>query len=198
MNTPNKLTLLRVLLIPAFIVSMLCIPVGWGGPIISTVVFAFASVTDALDGHLARKNNQVTNFGKFLDPLADKMLVITALILLQYQGLIHPVITVVIIARELMVTSIRLVAAGGGKVIAAGKLGKIKTVTQMIAIILLILEPYLVGKWEALWKVPLLGGCSPETTAIVGTVFLYAATVFTVISGVEYLVKNWKFVDFNN
>jgi len=127
MNTPNKLTLLRVLLIPAFIVAMLCIPDCWGGPIISTVVFSFASITDALDGHLARKRNQVTNFGKFLDPLADKMLVITALILLQHQGLIHPVITVIIIARELMVTSLRLVAAGGGTVIAAGTLGKIKT-----------------------------------------------------------------------
>ena len=198
MNTPNKLTLLRVILIPAFIASMLCIPDHWGGPIISVIVFAFASITDALDGHLARKNNQVTNFGKFLDPLADKMLVITALILLQDQGLIHPVITVIIIARELMVTSLRLVAAGGGTVIAAGKLGKIKTVTQMIAIITLLIEPYLVGKWEFLWNVPVLGGATAETTALLGTVFLYVATVFTIISGVEYLVKNWKFVDFNN
>jgi len=198
MNTPNKLTLLRVLLIPAFIVAMLCIPDCWGGPIISTVVFSFASITDALDGHLARKRNQVTNFGKFLDPLADKMLVITALILLQHQGLIHPVITVIIIARELMVTSLRLVAAGGGTVIAAGTLGKIKTVTQMSAIITLLIEPYLVGKWEVLWNIPLLGGNTAETTAIVGTVLLYVATIFTVISGVEYLVKNWKFVDFNN
>ncbi|MBQ3085548.1 MAG: CDP-diacylglycerol--glycerol-3-phosphate 3-phosphatidyltransferase [Clostridia bacterium] len=196
MNTPNKLTLLRVMLIPAFIITMLCIPDKWGGPIISVIVYAFASITDAIDGHLARKNNQVTDFGKFLDPLADKMLVITALILLQHQGLIHPVITVIIIARELMVTSIRLVAASGGKVIAAGKLGKIKTVTQMISTILLIVEPYLLGKWEYGWNVPLLGGSAPETTALFGTVFLYVATVLTVVSGVEYLVKNWKYVDF--
>lgn len=196
MNTPNKLTLLRVMLIPAFIITMLCIPDKWGGPIISVIVYAFASITDAIDGHLARKNNQVTDFGKFLDPLADKMLVITAMILLQHQGLIHPVITVIIIARELMVTSIRLVAASGGKVIAAGKLGKIKTVTQMLSTILLIVEPYLVGKWEYAWDVPLIGGCAPETTALLGTVFLYVATVLTVISGVGYLVQNWKYVDF--
>jgi CDP-diacylglycerol--glycerol-3-phosphate 3-phosphatidyltransferase len=110
--------------------------------------------------------------------------------------LIHPVITVIIIARELMVTSIRLVAASGGKVIAAGKLGKIKTVTQMLSTILLIVEPYLFGKWEYAWDVPLIGGCAPETTALLGTVFLYVATVLTVISGVGYLVQNWKYVDF--
>ncbi len=196
MNLPNKLTFLRVLMIPAFMISMLCIPDCWGEPIISMAIFALASATDAIDGHLARKNNQITDFGKFLDPLADKMLVITALILLQHQGLIHPAITAIIIARELMVTSIRLVAAGSGKVIAAGNLGKIKTVTQMLAINFLILEPYLFGRWEVQWNIPLLTGSTPETTAVVGTVFLYAAAFFTVISGIEYLMKNWKFIDY--
>lgn len=195
MNLPNKLTLLRVLMIPAFLVVLLCAPYPWG-PLAGAAIYAIASATDAIDGNLARKNNQVTDFGKFLDPLADKMLVITALVLLQHMGLIHPVITVIIICRELMVTSIRLVAASGGKVIAAGWWGKAKTVTQMIATLLLMVEPVLLGKWEYGLNIPLLTGSSPETTAVLGTISIYVATLLTIISGVEYLVKNWKYVDY--
>ena len=196
MNLPNKLTLLRVIMIPIFVGVILLVPYPLG-PIIAAAVYALASATDALDGHLARKNNLVTDFGKFLDPLADKMLVITALVLLQHMDLIHPIITTIIIARELMVTSIRLIAASSeGKVIAAGWWGKAKTVTQMIATLLLMVEPVLLGEIECGWKIPFLCGATPATTAVIGTVLLYIATLLTIISGVDYLVQNWKYVDY--
>ena len=195
MNLPNKLTLLRVVMIPAFLAVLLAVPYPLG-PIIAAAIYAVASATDALDGNLARKYNMVTDFGKFLDPLADKMLVISALVVLQHLKLIHPVVTVIIIARELMVTSIRLVAASGGTVIAAGWSGKAKTVTQMIATLLLMVEPVLLGEAEFGWKLPLLCGTSPETTAVFGTALMYIATLLTVVSGAEYLIKNWKYVDY--
>ena len=195
MNLPNKLTLLRVIMIPAFMIVLLAVPFPVG-PLVAAAIYAVASATDAIDGNLARKYNMVTDFGKFLDPLADKMLVITALVLLQHLELVHPVVTVIIIARELMVTSIRLVAASGGKVIAAGWSGKAKTVVQMVATLLLMVEPVLLGKVEHGWGIPLLCGATPETTAVFGTVLIYAATVLTVVSGLEYLIKNWKYVDY--
>ena len=195
MNTPNKLTLLRVLMIPVFMAVFLAVPAPWG-PLIAAAVYGLASATDAVDGHLARKNNQITDFGKFLDPLADKMLVITALVLLQYKGLIHPIITVIIIARELMVTSIRLVAAGSGKVIAAGWWGKAKTVTQMISTLFLMVEPVVLGETEYNWDIPFLTGSAPESTAVIGTVGMLAATVLTLISGADYLIQNWKYLDY--
>lgn len=196
MNFPNKLTLLRVLMIPVYLVVMLAVP--WPvGPLVGAAIYALASATDAIDGYLARKNNQVTDFGKFLDPLADKMLVITALVVLQYMEMIHPVITVIIITRELMVTSIRLIAASSvGKVIAAGWWGKAKTVTQMIATLLLMVEPVLLGRWEYELGLPILTGSTPETTAVLGTLMLYVATLLTLISGAEYLIKNWKYLDY--
>ena len=110
--------------------------------------------------------------------------------------LIHPVITIIIIARELMVTSIRLVAASSGKVIAAGWWGKAKTVTQMIATLLLMVEPALLGKLEYGWSIPFLTGSSPETTAVFGSALMLVATLLTLISGSEYLVKNWKYLDY--
>lgn len=191
MNTPNKLTILRVLMIPIFIAVLMLIPAPWG-PLIGAAVYGLASATDAIDGHLARKNNQITDFGKFLDPLADKMLVITALVLLQHMGLIHPVFTVIIIGRELMVTSVRLIAASSaGKVIAAGWMGKAKTVTQMISTLLLMVEPVLIGwlGWEN--NLLLFLNYSP-----LGTITLWAAVILTVVSGVQYLVQNWEFVDY--
>ncbi|PWM38868.1 MAG: CDP-diacylglycerol--glycerol-3-phosphate 3-phosphatidyltransferase [Clostridiales bacterium] len=196
MNWPNRLTVLRVLMIPLFLVVLVFVPYPLG-PLIGAAIYAVASATDAIDGHLARKNNQVTDFGKFLDPLADKMLVITALVVLQYLDLIHPIITVIIIARELMVTSIRLIAASSaGKVIAAGWWGKAKTVTQMIATILLMVEPVLLGAAEFSWNLPLLTGATPETTAVFGTLMLYIATILTLISGADYLIRNWKYLDY--
>lgn len=198
MNLPNKLTLLRVCMIPVFVAVMLLVPFPYG-TLIGAAVYALASATDAIDGHLARKWNQVTNFGKFLDPLADKMLVISALILLQQMGLVHPVITIIIIARELMVTSIRLIAASSaGKVIAAGWWGKAKTVTQMIATVLLMVEPVLLGKAEFAWNIPLLTGAAPESTAVFGTALLYVATLLTLISGIEYFWQNKGFLNYKD
>lgn len=193
MNTPNKLTVFRMFLVPVFLVLLLAVPAPWcfySG----VVVFIIASLTDLIDGKLARKNNQVTDFGKFLDPLADKLLVICALIGLQDKGLVPSFIVVIIIARELMVTSLRLVASGAGNVIAAGWWGKVKTTVQMIAIIVLMVEPPLLGNWEKA-NIPFLTGADGMTTAVLGTVLIYAAAVLTIISGVEYFVKNYKYID---
>lgn len=185
-------------MIPVFVAVMLLVPFPYG-TLIGAAVYAVASATDAIDGHLARKWDQVTNFGKFLDPLADKMLVISALILLQHMKLVHPVITIIIIARELMVTSIRLIAAGSaGKVIAAGWWGKAKTVTQMIATILLMVEPVLLGKAELKWNLPFLTGATAETTAVFGTFLLYVATLLTLISGAEYFWQNKSFLNYKD
>lgn len=191
MNTPNKLTLLRVLMIPLYIAAMLLLPFPWNA-LIGAAIYAIASATDAIDGHLARKNNQITDFGKFLDPLADKMLVITALVLLQHFGMIPPIFTVIIIARELMVTSIRLIAASSaGKVIAAGWMGKAKTVTQMVATLLLMVEPVIFSIVAPESRLLLWFNYAP-----LGTLFLWAAVILTVVSGIQYLVQNWSFIDY--
>ena len=191
MNTPSKLTLLRVLMIPLYIAAMLLLPFPWNA-LIGAAIYALASATDAIDGHLARKNNQITDFGKFLDPLADKMLVITALVLLQHFGMIPPLFTVIIIARELMVTSIRLIAASSaGKVIAAGWMGKAKTVTQMVSTLLLMVEP-VIFRWIAPQSRLLMW----FNYAPLGTIFLWAAVILTIVSGVQYLVQNWEFIDY--
>lgn len=191
MNTPNKLTLLRVLMIPLFIAAMLLLPFPWSA-LVGAAIYGLASATDAIDGHLARKNNEVTDFGKFLDPLADKMLVITALVLLQHFGMIPPLFTVIIIARELMVTSIRLIAASSaGKVIAAGWMGKAKTVTQMVATLLLMVEPVIYH-----WVAPTSRLLMWFNFAPLGTIFLWVAVILTIVSGVQYLIQNWEFVDY--
>lgn len=191
MNTPNKLTILRVLMIPLFIAAMLLLPFPWSA-LVGAAIYGLASATDAIDGHLARKNNQVTDFGKFLDPLADKMLVITALVLLQHFGMIPPLFTVIIIARELMVTSIRLIAASSaGKVIAAGWMGKAKTVTQMVATLLLMVEPVIYH-----WVAPTSRLLMWFNFAPLGTIFLWVAVILTIVSGVQYLIQNWEFVDY--
>lgn len=191
MNTPNKLTLLRVLMIPLYIAAMLLLPFPWNA-LIGALVYGLASATDAIDGHLARKNNQITDFGKFLDPLADKMLVITALVLLQYFGMVPPLFTVIIIGRELMVTSIRLIAASSaGKVIAAGWMGKAKTVTQMVATLLLMVEPVIYSTIA-----PDSNLLSAFNYAPLGSLALLAAVVLTVVSGIQYLKQNWEFIDY--
>ncbi len=191
MNTPNKLTILRVLMIPLYIAAMLLLPFPWSA-LVGAAVYGIASATDAIDGHLARKNNEVTDFGKFLDPLADKMLVITALVLLQHFGMIPPLFTVIIIARELMVTSIRLIAASSaGKVIAAGWMGKAKTVTQMVATLLLMVEPVIYH-----WVAPQSNLLAWFNFAPLGTVFLWVAVILTIVSGIQYLVQNWEFIDY--
>lgn len=169
MNLPNKLTIFRVILIPVFIIALMSgiIP----EPVnryVGVMIFCVASFTDYLDGHIARKYNLVTNFGKFMDPLADKLLVSSALICMIELGFLPAWIVIIIISREFIITGFRLIAAEGGLVIAASWWGKIKTVTQMLMIILVLLG---------------VGG-------IIGNILIILATVFTVISGVDYIVKN--------
>lgn len=169
MNLPNKLTLLRIIAIPVFIVILMI-----GYRYIATVVFIAASLTDMLDGHIARKYNMVTNFGKLMDPLADKLLVMSALLCLVELGNVAGWMVIIILAREFAVTGLRQVAAAEGIVIAAGVTGKIKTITQMIAIILLLLE-----NWPCSYiGIPL------------DQIFLWIAVAMTVVSGIEYIVKN--------
>lgn len=185
MNLPNKITLSRICLIPIFIL-MLSIPLDLGAwdigttslPIthfIATLIFLIASMTDWLDGYLARKYQLITNMGKFLDPLADKLLVSAAFILLVELGLAPAWIVILIISREFAVTGLRLVAAGEGIVLAASNMGKLKTVSQILAIALLLLHNF-----------PFSYIGIP-----IDLIVLYIALILTVWSGVEYFVKNW-------
>ena len=167
MNTPNKLTILRVIMIPFFVFFMLA-DMGNAGKYTALVLFIAASLTDTLDGYLARKYNQVTNFGKFMDPLADKLLVCSALICLMDVGKLPSWAVIVIISREFIISGFRLVASDNGIVIAASWWGKIKTVTQMAMIILLLLG----------------------VEGVIAGIFIVLATVFTVVSGVDYIAKN--------
>ena len=173
MNLPNKLTTLRVILIPFFVFFLL-----WQGGenrtfrIISLVIFIVASLTDLLDGKIARKYNLVTNFGKFMDPLADKLLVCSALICLIELNQLPAWMVIVIISREFIISGFRLVASDNGVVIAASYWGKFKTTFQMFAVILLILD------------MPALSDLT--------TLFVWAAFALTLISLVDYIAKNYK------
>ncbi|UOR12657.1 CDP-diacylglycerol--glycerol-3-phosphate 3-phosphatidyltransferase [Halobacillus amylolyticus] len=185
MNLPNKITLSRIFLIPVFIILM-SVPFQWGSfqmgdeslPIshlAGALLFIIASTTDWIDGYIARKHNLVTNLGKFLDPLADKLLVSAALILLVEIGLAPAWIVILIISREFAVTGLRLVAAGEGSVLAASQMGKLKTWIQIVAISILLLHN---------WPLAYVG-------FPLGQIALYAALIITVVSGYDYFVKNW-------
>ena len=171
MNLPNKLTMGRIFAIPVFIVVFLM-----GYRYIAMVIFILAAITDMLDGKIARKYNLVTNFGKLMDPLADKLLVMSALICLAQIGDVPGWMVIIILGREFIITGMRQVAAAQGIVIAAGTTGKIKTITQMIAIPLLLLNN---------WPFSLLSFNLP-----MDTIFLWIALVMMVVSGTEYIVKN--------
>lgn len=171
MNLPNKLTILRVILIPFFVVFMLFDITGAADKWIALVIFCVASLTDMLDGKIARKYNLVTNFGKFMDPLADKLLVCTALICLTSMNRLNVIVVLVIIAREFIISGFRLVASDNGIVIAASYWGKFKTVSQMALIIVLIMD--LGGAWN-----------------VVGTVLTWVALLLTVVSLIDYIAKN--------
>ena len=171
MNLSNKLTILRVILIPFFVVFMLFDITGAADKWIALVIFCVASLTDMLDGKIARKYNLVTNFGKFMDPLADKLLVCTALICLTSMDRLNVIVVLVIIAREFIISGFRLVASDNGIVIAASYWGKFKTVSQMALIIVLIMD--LGGVWN-----------------IVGTVLTWVALILTVVSLIDYIAKN--------
>ena len=140
MNLPNKLTVLRVCLVPVFVLLMLTDWLGGAGKYVAAAVFILASITDWFDGYLARKNNLVTDFGKFMDPIADKLLVCSALICLVEKGALAAWIVIIIIGREFIISGFRLVASDKGTVIAASYWGKFKTVSQMLMVILLILD----------------------------------------------------------
>ncbi|MDD4211986.1 MAG: CDP-diacylglycerol--glycerol-3-phosphate 3-phosphatidyltransferase [Bacilli bacterium] len=190
MNLPNKLTLLRVCLIPVIIIlamipALKAITLFSGvtlSDLLVLVVFVIASFTDFLDGYIARKYNLVTDFGKFMDPLADKLLVFSAFIILMEMGRIPGWIVMVIIAREFLVMGIRVLAAGNQVVIAASMLGKLKTNSQMLVVIVLLLNNY---------PFSLIAGLNyGEGQNIVGTVLLYLAAILTLVSGIDYFIKN--------
>lgn len=172
MNTPNKLTVARMILVPFLVVFLLT---GWGGEAnrwICLAIFVAASVTDWFDGHLARKYNLITNFGKFMDPLADKLLVCSALICLIALDKIPAWIVIVIISREFIISGFRLIAADNGVVIAASYWGKFKTASQMVTVILLVLN------------------IQNTVFTVLGTVFIYISLVLTVVSLIDYIAKN--------
>lgn len=185
MNTPNKLTLIRVILVPVFMTFLLVSEIPYNC-LFALVVFAAAALTDLLDGHLARKNNQVTTFGKFLDPIADKVLVLSAMICFIELGLASSVAVVLIIAREFMVTSLRLVAvSNGGKVIAAGMLGKAKTVIQMTSVVIVL---FLCALGQ-LVSLPAF-----VDVRLVSHLLIWISAAITIISGAQYMVQNWDSV----
>ena len=170
MNLPNKLTIVRIIMIPFFVFFLLTDFVA-GSKWIATVLFCAASLTDFLDGHIARKYNLVTNFGKFMDPLADKLLVCSAMICLIPSGKLPTAIVIVIIAREFIISGFRLVASDNGIVIAANYWGKFKTVSQMAMIIVLIAD---------------LGGVFD----LIGQILIWLALALTIISLIDYVWTN--------
>lgn len=170
MNLPNKLTIARVIMIPFFVLFMLTGLGGAASKWIALAIFIIASLTDLLDGHIARKYNLVTNFGKFMDPLADKLLVCSAMICLVEMGKLPAWIVIVIISREFIISGLRLIASDNGRVIAASYWGKFKTTFQMLMICLMIAD---------------ISALSAVTAAV-----MWIALILTVVSLVDYLVKN--------
>lgn len=175
MNLANKITVARIFLVPVFMLVLLTrIPMY--GDYLAALVFVIAASTDGLDGYIARSRKQVTNLGKFMDPLADKLLISAALISMVELGSIRAWVAMVIIGRELAVTGLRSIAASEGVIIAASKLGKYKTVSQIVAIVVLLLHDFPFS----LWHISL------------GQFLLYIAVGFTIASGVDYFLKARK------
>ncbi|MBQ9030315.1 MAG: CDP-diacylglycerol--glycerol-3-phosphate 3-phosphatidyltransferase [Parasporobacterium sp.] len=181
MNIANRLTLLRIVLIPVYIIFLL-LEISHFHFLIAAVVFIVASLTDMLDGRLARKYNLVSDFGKFADPLADKLLVLSAMICFVQLGMMPAWICIVITAREIAINGLRLISADKGKVIAASKLGKFKTVTQMAFIILSTINfSHYLGA-----NAP--GFC--QVIEVIRVIIMYLALVMTVVSFIDYVYKN--------
>ena len=172
MNLPNKLTVLRVIMVPFFVFFMLTDVGGPANKWIALVLFCVASLTDMLDGKIARARNLVTNFGKFMDPLADKLLVCSAMICMIPLGKLQAWFVIIIIAREFIISGFRLVAADNGIVIAASYWGKFKTTFQMLMVIVLILNIQM------------------SFFQILGVILTYVALILTVVSLIDYIVKN--------
>ncbi len=174
MTTANKITILRVLLVPVFMGFLMMNE--WWCQVTALIIFVIASATDGIDGYIARHYNQITNFGKFMDPLADKMLTTAALLVLLEKGAITSIPVMIVMAREFIVAGVRMIAGAEGKVIAASMLGKIKTVSQMIAIVGAII---------------LLNQEFPrETAELITNILIWISTAITIISGIDYVAKN--------
>lgn len=185
MNLPNKLTVLRIILTPFYLAAML---INFKHHyFVAVAIFIVASLTDMLDGKIARKHNLITNFGKLCDPLADKMLTTAALLAFMELGLCSIWIVMIVLTREFLVTSFRLVASAQGVVIAAGIWGKLKTVSQMVFSILIMLAIPFVEMFSL----------SFATFALVSNVLLGITAVLTVISGAKYIVDGVKVIDIN-
>lgn len=176
MNLPNRITLTRIFMVPVFaVLALVNFP---GHQLWAALVFGLAAMTDFLDGHLARQRHQVSNFGKFMDPLADKMLVMTALIILVSLGDLPAWVVIIIVCRDLAVDGLRLMASEQGTVIAASKVAKLKTLTQMVMVIFLLLGGMInLGFYHVLCQI-----------------LVYAAVMLTVYSGVEYLINGRRFI----
>ncbi len=172
-NIANKLTMLRMIMVPVYVIVFSLVPEPWSR-YLSFILFAAASYTDHLDGKLARERNLITNFGKFMDPLADKLLVISAMICFVENGQLAGWILIIIVAREFIISGFRLVAASGGVVIAAGIWGKLKTVAQMIMVLLMILNfPW--GWYQILIQI-----------------FVVLSVILTIVSLADYIWTNRK------
>lgn len=191
MNLPNRITLTRIFLIPVFLLFIVPYQewlleyktfrfLSQYGKYIAAAIFVVAASTDAVDGYIARKTNQMTKFGKFIDPIADKLLVVAALFALVQRNEVSTWIAIIIIGREFLVTGLRLVAAGEGTVISASKWGKIKTVLQMAAIVAALLNNY---------------PFSLITTFPIDRILMLLAVIATLYSGYEYFKLNYKFID---
>ncbi len=200
MNLPNRLTILRIVLVPFFIAAIL-IPFPFHY-LAALAVFGAASLTDYFDGTIARKRNLVTNFGKFSDPLADKILVLSALLCFVQNGLCDALLVIVVIFREFAVSSVRLMAASEGKVVAANIWGKVKTVTQITAIIIIfvlqitleiinMVSPSVLSEYQ----IGLIAAYNLDYIFyIIGEIALWISTVFCIISGIIYLKDNKQFI----
>lgn len=171
MNTPNKLTTLRLIMIPIFMVAYMYLKIN----ILSALIFALAFLTDMLDGYLARKNNQVSDFGKIMDPLADKVLVSAAMVLLTQANVVSAWVTVLVLAREFIVSGVRMAAAAEGNVVAASVWGKVKTMWQFIALTLALII---------------------NTQNLFIDILMLINLALTVLSGADYLIKNKKYLSF--
>ena len=193
MNLPNKLTIFRIILVPIMVIipflainqEVMGIPLKW---IIVDLIFIIASITDKLDGYIARSKNQITTFGKFLDPIADKILVISAMILLVEDGRLPSYIPIIVLAREFVVSGYRLIAVEkGGEVIAASKWGKLKTVTQMLAIILAFLD---INAFATCFTGTISGG--DFILNLIVTTLMIIQIIATIFSGYDYLKGSKK------
>lgn len=192
LNVPNILTIARIFITPVFLAVILMdnLPHKF---LIACIIFSIGSITDAIDGHLARKNNQITNFGKFLDPIADKILTTSALLAFMSMGLCNIWIVMLVLTREFAIASVRMIAAAGGVVIPANIWGKIKTVSQMTFTILIML---LGETWEIISNTNKVLFEKLPDLSLISNGLLWITAILTVISGIIYLNDSKKIIDF--